>query len=327
MSKYCIGIDLGGTFIKFCLLSDTGEATGLFQLPTPSEGGPDAVIQQMAGGAERLLKASDVDRRDILGVGIGSPGPLDLDAGVVREMPNLPGFSNVPIRDRVGEALNMPAMLENDANAAAFGEHLCGAGEGLGDMVLLTLGTGVGGGVIIDGKVFHGAHGMGAELGHMIIVPGGKQCNCGQRGCVEKYCSASNLAQHAMEQVRRRGNSSVLAEMMSAKGSLDARDVQEAMGRSDSLAEELWDRTTYYLALACVNVCRIFDPDEVVLAGGMAKAGDHLIEPVRRHVSELNWSMSKPLTKIAIARLGNDAGVIGAAGVAMQEFADGKSES
>jgi len=327
MAKYCIGIDLGGTFIKFCLLGETGEATGFFQLPTPNEGGPDAVIQQMVGGAERLLKTNDVERGDILGVGIGSPGPLDLEAGVVRDMPNLPGFSNVPIRDSVGEALDMPAVLENDANAAAFGEHLCGAGEGLGDMVLLTLGTGVGGGIVIDGRVLHGAHGMGAELGHMIIVPDGEQCNCGQRGCVEKYCSASNLAQYAMEQVSQRGTGSVLAEVMQAKGSLEARDVQEALAVGDSLAGELWDRTMYYLALACVNICRIFDPDEVVLAGGMTKAGDHLIEPIRRHVSELNWSMSKPLTKIAIARLGNDAGVIGAAGVAMQEFQDSTANS
>ncbi len=320
MSRQCIGIDLGGTFVKFCLLDEDHVARHVFQLRTPTEHGPEAVIARMVEGGRRVLDEAGLSVDDVAGAGIGSPGPLDISAGVVRDMPNLPGFRDVPIRDRVGEGLGMPAVLENDANAAAFGEYLCGAGASAGDMVLLTLGTGVGSGIIIDGVLLHGAHEMGAELGHMVIEPGGEECGCGQRGCTERYCSATYMARHAAELIRGQGRESSLAARLDEKGEIDAKDIQEARAGGDELAGEVWDRGAYYLALACVNICRIFDPERIVLAGGLTKAGDALMKPVREHFARLHWSITDVMTEIVIAELGNDAGVIGAAGVAMQQF-------
>ena len=262
--------------------------------------------------AEAGLKAADV-----LGVGIGAPGPLGISAGVVRDMPNLPGFRNVPLRDRVAAGLGLRAVLENDANAAALGEYLCGVGRSGGDMVLLTLGTGVGSGIIINGKILHGVHEMGAELGHVIVEPGGESCGCGQRGCLERYASATYLAQYAARQVRQ-GRKSSLEGILKAKDALNARDVNEARKAGDALAAEVWDRAAYYLAIACVDICRAFDPERIVLAGGMTQAGEDLLRPVQEHFRRLHWSITEPMTRIVISELGNDAGVIGAAGVAWQ---------
>ena len=211
--------------------------------------------------------------------------------------------------------LGLPALLENDANAAGLGEYICGAGKGGGDMVLLTLGTGVGGGIIVDGKVLHGLHEMGAELGHMIVQPEGELCNCGQRGCIERYCSATFLAQYAARLIKE-GRPSLLETALKAKGEIDARDIVHASKAGDALATEVWDRATFFLALGCVNICRIFDPGRIVLAGGMTKAGEDLMAPVRRHFERLHWKLTKPMTEIALSTLGNDAGVFGAAGVA-----------
>lgn len=325
MASWCIGIDLGGTFIKFGLLDRQNQPRGIFQLPTPPKRGFEGVIEQMVVGVRRLLSEHELTTDDVTGIGIGAPGPLDLSAGVVIAMPNVPGMENAPIRDKVAEAVGIPAVLENDANAAGFGEFLAGAGKGTENMVLLTLGTGVGGGIVVDGKVLHGSHEIGAELGHMIVDPSGLECGCGQRGCLERYCSATFLAQWAQRQIREQGRASSLQAKLDETGSIDARDINEARKAGDELADEVWQRAAHYLAIGCVNVCRIFDPDEIVLGGGLAKAGDDLLMPVREEFARLHWSLTEPVTTICIASLGNDAGVIGAAGVAWAAF-DGEAE-
>ncbi len=318
MAEWCIGIDLGGTFIKFGLLDGDGEATDIFQLPTPIEDGADAVVEQMVTGARQAIASRNLADSEVLAVGIGAPGPLDIDNGVVMAMPNIPGMDGLPIRDRVAGPLGKPGYLTNDANAAALGEYLCGAGKGTQHMVMLTLGTGVGSGIIIDGELFLGAHKIGAELGHMIIEPGGELCGCGQRGCLERHCSATFMAQYAERQISAEGRESALAAVLAGKGELDARDINEARKAGDALAAEVWDRSAYYIALACVNVCRILDPQEIVLAGGMAKAGDDLLTPVREHYARLDWSLTESRMEIVLATLGSDAGTIGAAGAAWQ---------
>jgi glucokinase len=179
MAKSYIGIDLGGTFIKFGLLRDDLHAGSIFQLPTPIQLGGDGIVAQMAKGVEQLIATSGVARSQAAAVGVGCPGPLDIRGGLVVAAPNIKGMENYPIRDRLSAAVKLPAVLENDANAAAFGEYLCGAGAGTRNMVMLTLGTGVGGGVIVEGQVVHGSHDAAGEMGHMIIVPGGELCGCG----------------------------------------------------------------------------------------------------------------------------------------------------
>ena len=317
MAKHCIGIDLGGTFIKFVALDESKKPTETLSLPTP--GNPEGVVSQMVAGARQVMETHGLAEQDIAGVGIGSPGPLKISEGIIIGMPNIPGMDGVPIRDRVADGLSLPAVLENDANAAAFGEYICGAGSG-GDMVLLTLGTGLGGGVIVQGRILHGAHEIGGEIGHMIVEPGGELCGCGQRGCLERYCSATNIARLATREIEQNGRESSLRSILEQKGSIDARDINEARGADDALAAETWDKGMYFLALACVNISRIFDPDEIVFAGGLTKAGDDLLKPVREHYGKLHWNLTEPLTRIALAELGNDAGAIGAAGVAWQVF-------
>ncbi|MHC4984113.1 MAG: ROK family protein [Planctomycetota bacterium] len=322
MGKWCIGIDLGGTYIKFLAVGEDRRAGKPLQLPTPADGGAEAVAAQMVAGVREAMSASGVAAGDVLGVGIGSPGPLKISEGIVVATPNIPGMENAPLVKMVGDGLGVRAVLENDANAAALGEYLYGAGRG-GSMVLLTLGTGVGSGIVLDGRILHGSHEMGAELGHLIMVPGGEQCGCGQRGCLERYCSAAAVARLAARRLEEPDCRSSLRELVSRKGSLDARDINEARRAGDKLAAEIWDHCVYYLALGCVSICRIFDPDDIVLSGGMTKAGDDLMAPLMDHFNRLHWSIARPLTRISLARLGNDAGAIGAAAVAWQAF--GKS--
>ncbi len=318
MAKYCIGIDLGGTFIKFGLLSDKREASEMFQLPTPGEA--QAVVATMVAGVKEVMARDHVARSDIVGLGIGAPGPADLANGIIIDSPNIPSLRGFPLRDRVSAGLwGLPSVLENDANAAAYGEFLCGAAKGTRNMVLLTLGTGIGGGIVVDGRVLHGSHGIGAELGHVIVQPDGEMCNCGQRGCLEQYSSAHFLARYATRLVKS-GRPSSLAAMLSRSEIITARDINDARKAGDKLAAEVWDRAAYYLAIACVDICRIFDPEIVVFGGGMAAAGEDLLGPVRAHFDALDWKLTANRTQIGIATLENEAGVIGAAGVAWDMF-------
>ncbi len=320
MPGECVGIDLGGTYIKLAVLDERLALVAQDRVPTPADRGPEAVIEAMAGGAEALLRRAGVAREDVAGVGIGSPGPLDLEAGVVIGMPNIPGFDHVPIRDRLARRLDLPAVLENDANAAALAEFLVGAARGVRDMVLLTLGTGIGGGIVLDGQLVHGAHGLGGEIGHMIVAPGGRPCGCGQRGCLERYASATYLARHARQLIEQEGRASALSVVLAEKGDIDARDVVTAAGGGDALAAEVWSEAIEHLAVACVSLARVLDPELILLGGGMAKAGEALLEPLRGRFGDLHWKLAETRTRLALASLGNDAGVIGAAGVARDRF-------
>lgn len=320
MAAFCIGIDLGGTFIKAALLDEQLTVRNQQQLPTPIDAGPEAVIKAMARAARAALLEGGVSLADVVGVGIGSPGLLDLPAGVVIGMPNIPGFENVPIRDRLAEMLALPAVLENDANAAALAEYLVGVGRGAKLMILLTLGTGIGGGIVADGKLLHGAHGLAGEIGHIIVAPGGRACGCGQQGCLERYASATYLAQHARLLIEQQGRQSSLAQLLRDKGEFDARDVQVAAGAGDSLAKEVWDEAIRYLAIAAVSLTDVLDPDLIVLGGGMANAGEALLDPLTEHFHREQRKLNAVTPRLAMAQLGNDAGVIGAAGAAWQEF-------
>ncbi|OQB83149.1 MAG: Glucokinase [Planctomycetes bacterium ADurb.Bin126] len=320
MAKWCLGIDLGGTFIKFVLVDEKFRPTPTMQLPTPPQGGAGNVVAQMAAGLGKILKKNRVRRDDVLGIGVGSPGPISISRGMVMAMPNIPGMDKCPLAGMVAEAAGLPTVLENDANAAAYGEYIAGAGKNVGDMVMFTLGTGVGGGVIIGGQIVHGVHDAGAELGHLIVQPEGALCGCGQRGCLEQYASATFMAKRTEEALAAGDEPSLLRAVLKRKGKLESRDVNEARAKGDKFAARMWDQCAYYLALACVSFCRIFDPDEIVLAGGMSNAGQDLLRPLKKHFKAQTWTLLPPLTRISIARLGNDAGAIGAAGVAWQRL-------
>jgi glucokinase len=316
MAKYCVGIDLGGTNIKAGLLDEHRRPTPTVESPTPMQDGREAVVRAIFAAARAAMAQSGVAAGDVVGAGIGSPGPISISQGMIITLPNIPGMSNVPLRDMVSRELHLPAFLENDANAAALGEYLCGAGGQKGDMVLLTLGTGVGSGIIVEGRILHGSHEIGAEMGHLIVEPGGEQCNCGQRGCLERYSSATYLAEYARKLLEDPSRPSSLRGLMRSGKLVDAKAIQEADRAGDALAHEVWQRALYYLAIGCVNIARLFDPERILLGGGMARAGDALLLPVRENFRQMHWHLTPILTEIHLASLGPDAGVIGAAGAA-----------
>lgn len=321
MSEFFIGVDLGGTFTKLAVLeiSRAGKRVyGFSDSPTPTTS-PDALISGIVQGAQNLMNRLDLDPAECRGVGIGAPGPLNRREGVILHLPNIPGMANLQLRDRVGSGLGLPAILENDANAAALGEYLFGAGRDVRSMIMLTLGTGVGGGIVIDGEILHGAHDIAGEVGHLIVQPGGRLCNCGQKGCLEQYASATFLAKHASDEVRN-GRKSLLADVLAAKGSIDAADVNAARKAGDALAAEAWDCSMRHLAIACVSLERLVDCELIVLAGGLTNAGDDLLIPLHAHFDEFDWKLSNHMSEIAIADLGAHAGVYGAASVAWQAF-------
>ncbi len=317
MAKRCfVGIDLGGTNIKGGVVDEDQQVLCKVSIPTEAEQGPDHVIELMADLVERLIGEPGIGRDRVDAVGIGSPGSMSHTHGIVIKPPNLPGWENVPLRDRIKDMTHLPTTLENDANAAAYGEFWAGAGRDVQHMVMLTLGTGVGGGIVTDGRLMRGHFDNAAELGHWIVQPGGRPCGCGQRGCLEAYASAHYTAQRASEALQE-GQASSLNDVLEAKGKITSKDVVQAATDGDDLARRILDETCNYLAIACVNIQHATNPELIVLAGGMIAAGEEvLLNPIRNKAAELTWKAADDLPEITFATLGNDAGLIGAAGCA-----------
>lgn len=314
-ATHSLGIDLGGTNIKGAVCDRGHNIVCQQSIPTEAERGCDHVIARMIELVGELRAAAKLPDDALLGVGVGCPGPLSHSEGLIYHSPNLPGWENVRLRDRMTAALELPVNVENDANAAAFGEFTAGSGSDADSLIMLTLGTGIGGGVVLDRKLWRGAYDNAGELGHMIVVPGGRPCPCGQVGCLERYSSANAVGQRLVEAVEA-GEASTLADAARAGQTVTSEDVLEAADAGDALAQRIWDETCYYLALACVNIQHAFNPQVVVLAGGLINAGDALLEPTRRHFDKLAWQIAQDHPKIVFASLGANAGVIGAAALA-----------
>ncbi len=324
MSTHFIGIDLGGTNVKAGVTDASGNVRGHVSVPTGSGGkdlAADLVVDRMVQAARQAVDKAGVKMADIAAVGVLSPGQASLSKGIVHRAANLPLWKNVHLRAQVSKGLGVPAVLENDGHAAAYGEWWAGVGKGknLTSLFMFTLGTGVGGGYVYEGKVVRGAFQFATEIGHAIMVPGGARCNCGQQGCLEMYCSASRTGKRATEQlaaspqVRKKSS---LGKLFKEAGKVTAVDVEQHASQGDAFAFSIWDETCYLMALACINVSRMVDPQVIVIGGGMAQAGKFLIDAIEKH-RKANWWKMTPLTaKISLAKLGNDAGVIGAAGVA-----------
>jgi glucokinase len=314
-ATHTIGIDLGGTNIKGGVCDADLRLVAQHAIPTEAERGVEHVLTRMAGLVDELRRRANLRRDEIAGVGVGAPGPMSHAEGIIHSAPNLPGWVKVPLRDRLTRLTTMTVVLENDANAAAFGEYAAGAGQGVRDMVMLTLGTGIGGGIVLDGKLWRGRFDNAGEIGHMVIVPDGRPCPCGQRGCLERYASANAVAERLREAVQA-GESSVLQALVTAGTPFDARDVVAALERGDRLAARIWDETCAYLALSVVNIQHLLNPELVVFAGGLINAGARLLDPIGRHFERLSWKIAPDAPRIAFATLGTDAGTIGAAALA-----------
>lgn len=318
-ATHTLGIDLGGTNIKGGVCDADGRLIATDSVETQAHAGFDHVFRRIVGLVERLPAGAGLGRERILGVGIGAPGPMSHSRGMILNAPNLPGWENIPLRDRLSDAVGLRVSLENDANAAAFGEFVAGAGQDVQTMVMVTLGTGIGGGVILDGRLWRGHFDNAGEIGHAIVVPGGRACPCGKLGCLERYASANAVGERLIEAVKA-GGESALAAKVAAGASITSRDVLDQRRNGDALAARIWDETCYYLAIGCINIQHHFNPQRIVLAGGLINAGDELLAPLRDQYRRLAWKMCDDFPEIVFAQVGTDAGTIGAGALARQEF-------
>ena len=315
MAGIFIGVDLGGTNVKIGCFDHELKLIAKTSVATKADMGPEAVVNRICETSEKLLAKNGLSADVIEAIGIGAPGPANYDEGIVTRATNMPKFKNTPLRDMVAQKLGKPVVLENDANAACWGEYVLGAGKDIEDMVFFTLGTGIGGGVVVGGELVKGCGGNAAELGHIIIYPNGRQCNCGQRGCVEAYASASSTAARATEAVRA-GERSSLKKVLEEKGQISCKDVYEHLAAGDKLAKKITDETAEALAIVCVNMLHVTEPKRIVFSGGMIAAGDVLLEGIRHFFKKHIWTLKAESPQICFATLGEDAGIIGAAALA-----------
>jgi glucokinase len=315
-NKNFIGIDFGGTNIKIGCFSADMKLLWKTSIPTDAQMGPDAVIDRMVGTIKDTTGKKGISFETIKAVGIGTPGPAKYSQGILIRCANLPKFTNVPITKILKDKLGKPVVLDNDANAACYGEFVAGTGKNIKDMVFFTLGTGIGSGIISDGKLLHGSGDNAAELGHTIVQVNGRLCSCGQRGCGEAYASASNTAKRAAEAIEAGAESSLKA-VLKKNGQLTSKDVYEHLSKGDELAKKITDETAEVLAVLCVNALHCTEPEKIVFAGGMIAAGKPLLDKIKYYFKQHIWKI-KPEddVEICFATLGEDAGIIGAAALA-----------
>lgn len=315
--RYIVGVDLGGTNIVCGAMPEDGSRQIATRTePTRSTQGAEAVVDRIARMIHTVIAETIAEtgarRSDFLGVGIGSPGPLDREKGVVLITPNL-GWTNFPLRAEVVERVGMPATLDNDANCATLGEWWLGAARGANNVIGITIGTGIGGGIIIDGRLFHGASDVAGELGHTTIDSTGRRCKCGNYGCLEAYASGPAIADRAREALAG-AEASVLSEMV--KGQLDlitAQTVYDAATQHhDAVAREVVRDTARFLGAGIANMLNMLNPDVVVVMGGVTQAGDALMDPLRAEVRRRAFRPAVDACEIVLGTLPGTAGVVGA---------------
>lgn len=312
-----VGIDLGGTNIKGGVVDDNGKPLSAVSLDTDAARGQEHGLKRMAETVRQAIAAAGMKLDNIAAIGVATPGTMDIPAGLILDPPNLKPWKNVPVRQYIQDMFKKPTAFQNDANAAAYGEFWVGAGKGMHSMVLFTLGTGVGGGVIIGDTIFEGEHSHGAELGHMkIAIENGRLCGCGKLGCLEAYASATSVVKRALEALSQPREKSSLQAVLDRKEDLTARAIFDAAASGDALADKIVEDTAYYLAIGASNAMHFVDPNMVVFAGGMIAAGEAFLERIRKHVKRISLPVPAEKTQICFAKLGNDAGFIGAAACA-----------
>lgn len=308
--EYVIGIDLGGTRIKAGAVSRGGKLLVWREADTEAGQGPAGIIERIGLLVEDVRRHPEVFRDRVRALGVGSPGPLDSRRGVVYFAPNLPGWRDVPLARWLERKTGLPTLVENDANVAAWGEWWLGAGRGARSLVLVTLGTGIGGGIVLEGKIFSGRDGAAGEIGHLTLLPGGRQCSCGKRGCLEAYCGAEGIV---AEYRRRKPNGRL-------RDGRDVREICQAAAKGDQAARGALRATGEALGLGLSQVVQLLNPERIVLGGGILPAWRWFF-PALRHSLRRN-TLSVPLRGLRLCRvkLGNQAGVIGAAGCAWKQF-------
>ena len=307
MKKYGFGVDIGGTTCKIGLFETSGKMLDKWEIPTNKADNGGHILDDVAASIDEKMKSASIAKEDVEGIGVGVPGPV-LEDGSVSVCVNL-GWGQVQVADELSSKTGLPVKVGNDANVAALGEMWQGGGKGYTGVVMVTLGTGVGGGIIIGGRIYDGMRGAGAELGHTLLVMDGEPCTCGRRGCWEAYSSATALIRQACQAAARHPDS-LLARLADVNG----KTVFDAADRGDETARAVVDRYCDYLGAGLVNIVNALAPEVILIGGGISRQGERLLAPVRRYV-ERNCFGGKDgaVPVIAPAKLGNEAGIIGAA--------------
>ena len=302
-----LGIDLGGINVAAGLVSDTGKVVSHRSVPTPRT--PNAVADAIADHVKNLLSKTG---GTVEYIGLGAPGTIDPDTGVVEYWSNL-DFHHVPLASMITERTGLPVRMENDAGCAALGEYIAGAGKGSSSMVVITLGTGIGGGAVLDGRLYTGLNHAGLEVGHLVVEHKGRQCTCGRRGCFETYCSATALIRETRKAMDSAPDS-LLWTLAGSKEKINGKLLFEAYGRGDAAATAAVEEFLEYLGDGVSSLVNIFQPEVFAIGGGLAGAGEAILDPVRRILNHEDYAReSSKRTKLVKAKLGNDAGIIGAA--------------
>ncbi|EHN59608.1 ROK family glucokinase [Oenococcus kitaharae] len=313
-----IGVDLGGTTIKFAILTDTGEIQEKWSVPTNILDNGSHIVPDIIDSINARLDLLKLDRDRIIGIGMGTPGTVNREKGTVEAAYNL-NWKNVQhVRDQIQKSTGLNFTMDNDANSAAIGEQWKGAGENNPNVSFITLGTGVGGGIIANGQMVRGVFGAGGEFGHMVVQPGGYLCTCGNHGCLEQYCSATGVVHLARDFADEYEGDSKLKAMLDNGDEVTSKIVFDLAKGGDFLANEVVNKMAYYLGYATAALSNILNPAYVVIGGGVSAAGDFLLDKVKANWTKYAFSSVRSSTKLRLAALGNDAGVIGAASLARE---------
>jgi glucokinase len=316
--KKLIGIDLGGTTVKFAILTEEGEVQQKWSIETDIQNEGKNIVPNIIESIKHRLDLYGLSADDILGIGMGSPGTVDRAQGTVIGAYNLNWSTLQQVKQQIEEGTGIPFSIDNDANVAALGERWKGAGEDGADVVFVTLGTGVGGGIIADGNLIHGKVGAGGEIGHVVVEPNGYQCTCGNQGCLETVASATGVVRLARDFSEKYAGESELKWLIDDGQEVTAKTVFDQAKKEDKLALIVVDKFYYYLGLACGNIGNILNPETIVVGGGVSAAGDMLLKGVEEYFQKFAFPTVRTSTKLKLAQLGNDAGVIGAASLVKQ---------
>ncbi|MGH7528711.1 MAG: ROK family protein [Gemmatimonadales bacterium] len=319
--RFVLGIDIGGTNLVVGSVAEDGSALhALATEPTHAEAGATDVVDRLVALAEQAIAQTQqvVPGANIAGLGVGAPGPLDTKSGIVLLTPNL-GWVNLPLRQIIHDRLGLPAALDNDANCAVLGEWWVGAARGARHAIGLTIGTGIGGGIILDGRLYHGASDVAGEIGHTTIDTEGRRCKCGNYGCLEAYASGPNIALRAIEAIEAGAESRLPQYVGGDLKRVTAQTVYEAAHDGDELALEVVNDTARFLGAGVANLLNVFNPEVVVVCGGVTLAGDHLFVPLRREVARRAFKPAVNACRIVPGELAGTAGVYGAAKVFLDQ--------
>jgi len=310
VDELIIGVDIGGTSVKVGLINYDGEIVYKWEIPTNKDHQGRGIVDDIWNSITETLSKQNIGKR-IIGIGVGAPGFVNRKTGIVEEAVNI-GWKNFELRDAFHHLSDLPVFIENDANLAALAENWQGSGEQSEDAMFITLGTGVGGGIIVNGEIMNGVNGTAAELGHILVDLNGSRCNCGRTGCLETIASATGIVRQSMDEVSNNPNGA-LASHYKRHGKLEAKDVFNLAEDGDMASENIIDKTMDVLGLAIANTAVIINPSQIIIGGGVSKAGERLLSKINRSFKKYALPRIIECCELRLAELGNDAGIIGAA--------------